>query len=534
MMTAEPSSEPLLRRSALIGAAGVFVVELIVIGLVFKHGISFTCLENWPRWACSGASGAMIALYCMLGALLLFAVLIPQPVQDLVSEAGETRKPLGLNVLGTILALIPALFLTEGSGTTMLWPALLFWGAGIILLTTGIALYLAPVKHWRRFLTRQGGPLSLVLLTGAIAPWFATQIRPLWQVETLAGATFNAVAWSLRTLGYDPEIPPGTRTIGVDPFYVNVAPVCSGIEGIALVTLFVTLYIALFRKTLRFPHILVLYPLGILTSVLFNIVRITVLLVIGIEGNADLAIGGFHSHAGWLLFTIIAVGIVIAAQTVPVFQKTHDAQSAAHITPALPFFQDPTVARILPFAVFMFSAMLAQAFSNTPGVVYPLRAAAMAAALVLFWRVYLRLEWRLDPVALLTGAAIGLAWALIPYTPEDTTPAYGALTGAALVGWFVVRGVGTILLIPLIEELFFRDYLEGKLRPVAGPIVSVLITAGLFALLHDRWAEAFVAGCLLSWVMQRHGRVTDAIVAHAVANLIVFAAALATGALYII
>ena len=249
-------------------------------------------------------------------------------------------------------------------------------------------------------------------------------------------------------------------------------------------------------------------------------VRITVLMIIGLEGNPKLAVGGFHSHAGWLLFTLIAMGIVLAARSVPALQK-HGAAPAA--SPALsqaappPFFRDPVVARILPFAVFMFSALLTQVFSNTPGVVYPLRALAMAAALAAFWAIYIRFDWRLDPVALGAGVLIGVGWVLIPYAPEDTTPAYGALTGAALAVWMVARGIGTVLLVPLIEELFFRDYLESKLRPIGGAILAALVSAGLFALLHDRWAEAFAAGLILSWVMRRHGKVTDAVAAHAVA-----------------
>lgn len=65
-------------------------------------------------------------------------------------------------------------------------------------------------------------------------------------------------------------------------------------------------------------------------------------------------------------------------------------------------------------------------------------------------------------------------------------------------------------------------------------ILAALITAGLFALLHDRWAEAFVAGLVFSVVARRSGRIADAIAAHAAANLVVFAVAAATGNLAII
>jgi exosortase E/protease (VPEID-CTERM system) len=319
-----------------------------------------------------------------------------------------------------------------------------------------------------------------------------------------------------------------------------VAPQCSGIEGIALVTLFVTLYLCLFRKDLRFPRALLLYPVGILASAAFNVLRIAGLLIIGLEGSPELAVGGFHSHAGWLMFTLVALGIVALAQTVPALQKAPAAGATGATTPKappLPFRQDPIVAAILPFAVFMLSAQLAQAFSQSPSLVYPGRVVLMAGVLALFWPLYARLPWRADPVAVGAGVLIGLAWVLIPVEAGDGPPPYGTLTGVALVGWFLMRGIGTVVLVPIIEELFFRSYLEKRLRLGEGRlwiVIAALIGAALFAALHDRWAEAFVASLIFSWVAWRRGNITDAILSHAAANLVVFSVAWATGQVHII
>ena len=94
---------------------------------------------------------------------------------------------------------------------------------------------------------------------------------------------------------------PARKHIGSGDFMISVAPVCS--EGIALVTIFVSLYLRLFRAELRFPHALLPYPLGIAASACLNVVRIGALLVLEIEGQPDLAVEGFHSHAGGVMFT---------------------------------------------------------------------------------------------------------------------------------------------------------------------------------------------------------------------------------------
>lgn len=121
---------------------------------------------------------------------------------------------------------------------------------------------------------------------------------------------------------------------------------------------------------------------------------------------------------------------------------------------------------------------------------------------------------------------------------SDAAPPYGSLTGSMVFLWFVFRGIGTVILVPLVEEMFFRLYLESALRGSAPdrpapPWRSVLAALGTAAL-HDRWAEAFAAGLILSWVVRRTGRITAGILAHATANLIVFGAAILTSNLHII
>lgn len=528
---------PFTRTGALALAGGLFAAELALIGIIYKHAISFTCLDNWPAWACSGASGVLVSVYASAAALALYFILRPTPLRLVLADAGRAWRPLLWNLIGFAIALVPVGLLRDGGGTEALPMTFAFWSLGFTLLCLGLAGYVAPVARWRALFASDGLNLTLVTLAGISAPYLASLIRPLWRIDAITDATFQAVVWSIGALGYAVDADPETKIIGADGFYINIAPVCSGIEGIALVTIFVTLYLTLFRKELRFPLVLLLYPAGIAVSASLNIVRITVLLIIGLHGNPELAVGGFHSHAGWLMFTVIALGVVLVARSVPVLQVAPPQREGMPKQPSadvVPLLQDPNVARIMPFAIFMFSALLAQAFSQSPGLVYPLRALAMAAGLILFWRIYLALPWRPSRASLIAGAVIGAFWVLVPYAPADTAPSHGGLTGALLVGWLIVRGFGTIVLVPIIEELFFRDYLEGKLRGFAGPILAACVTAALFALLHNRWAEAFVAGLILSWVMSQRRQISDAIAAHGVANAIIYGVALATAQMHII
>ncbi len=544
-MTATDSPDPLAarRRPALVIAGSLLVAELALIGLLYKHVIDFTCLDNWPPAVCGGASGALVAVYCLAAAVALMALVRPAPFRRLFAEAGARTAPLLLNAAGAGIALLPVAVMHDGVGTGIIPAILSAWSVGMALILSGLALYAAPLARWRGFVGAEASRLLPVAALGLGAPVLAVQIRPLWQLDGIADLTFRAVAGTIEGLGYAVNIYPAEKAIGAGDFYISVAPVCSGVEGIALVSIFVTIYLWLFRHDLRFPRVLLLYPVGIAASAAFNVVRISALLVIGLEGNPELAVGGFHSHAGWLMFTLVAFGLIALAQTVPGLRRAPAASgergSAAGgtATPAPRLCEDPIAARILPFAVFMFSALLAQAFSQSPGVVYPLRVLAMAAALAVFWPVLFRLAWRVDPVAVGAGVAVGLVWVAVPVAETDGLPPYGDLAGSALVAWFVLRGVGTVVLVPVIEELFFRGYLERRLRLGEGrawTVAAALATAILFAALHDRWVLAFGAGLVFSWAALRRGNITDAIAAHAASNIVVYGAAVAAGNLAMI
>lgn len=531
-------------RRPLLIAACLLALEFLMIGLVFKHGVDFPCRANWPHMACNIGSRGLAGLYCVLAALALFFLLRPGVFHRLLSAAGHDGRPLLLNGAGAGLAMIPVLFLRNGQGTAMLLPAFACWTGGMALMLAGLVLYLAPPGHWRRFLAEAGGSLALVVATGAAAPALAMQLQPIWRLDAISDATFRAVTGLIGLLGYQVMTEPGRKVIGSDTFSISVAPVCSGIEGIALVTLFASLYLWLFRHELRFPRALLLYPLGIAASAVLNVVRITLLLVLGIEGQPELAVGGFHSHAGWVMFTLVAMGIILVARTIPSLHRAPAATASLASLP--PLHRDPAAAQILPFAVFMLTAVAVPAISQSPAMLYPIRVLVLGLAVGLFWPFYRRLPWRLDrgqaARAILAGLAIGLFWVAVPVPPSGAALPYGSLSGGMILLWFVFRGIGTVILVPLVEELFFRLYLEGTLRgsapdrpaPAWRAVLAALVTAGLFAALHDRWAEAFVAGLILSWVVRRTGRITAGILAHALANAIVFGAAILTGNLHII
>src|SRR6202044_2568404 len=105
-------------------------------------------------------------------------------------------------------------------------------------------------------------------------------------------------------------------TLGSDKFNVTIAPGCSGYEGIGLVLAVTCAWLWFLRRQWRFPNALALIPVGIAAVWTLNAARIAALILIGNAGAGQIALGGFHSQAGWIAFNVVAIALMVSARRV--------------------------------------------------------------------------------------------------------------------------------------------------------------------------------------------------------------------------
>jgi CAAX prenyl protease-like protein len=96
--------------------------------------------------------------------------------------------------------------------------------------------------------------------------------------------------------------------------------------------------------------------------------------------------------------------------------------------------------------------------------------------------------------------------------------------------------VGSVVTVPIAEELAFRGYLLRRLISAdfdeLAPRftwLSFLLSSFLFGVLHGRWLAGTAAGMLYAWAMYRRGRLADAVIAHATTNALIAADVLILG-----
>ena len=198
---------------------------------------------------------------------------------------------------------------------------------------------------------------------------------------------------------------------------------------------------------------------------------------------------------------------------------------------------------ILVFAVFT------MAESKVPAAWFPaayiLKAIAVTASL-LIWRGPLR-EIQFDRRVLLPSIVLGLVvcalWVgidtLVPYphigtrTAFDPTPLLDSVLG---ITFLVVRLYGLVLMVPVMEEIFWRSFLvrfltqsDFRKLPVGTFSTSALwIMVAASAFSHPEWLVAVIASLAYALWIKRTRSLFGAIVAHATTNAALGAYVLAT------
>jgi len=212
------------------------------------------------------------------------------------------------------------------------------------------------------------------------------------------------------------------------------------------------------------------------------------------------------------------------------------------------FSRSPARPRALPFVLFVMLTCCQGALG--PSSVYWIY---VLKTLVGFWLIFEmrsfipEMRWSISVEAVVVGILVCVMWvgisgdwttqaSLLPKLGLAHSPAIPALVWNPLVqfgpglAWFfiVARILGSALVVPPIEEAFYRSFLYryianqnfltvplNKFLPV--PFIS---TALVFGISHNEWLAGIICGMAYQWLVIRKNRLGDAMTAHAITNLL--------------
>jgi exosortase E/protease (VPEID-CTERM system) len=268
---------------------------------------------------------------------------------------------------------------------------------------------------------------------------------------------------------------------------------------------------------------LLVLPLGIVLIWVANSLRIAALIAVGTWISPEIAEGGFHSAAGWLLFCIITLGLVAASRQSGWFALDAGGKKGS--------FRTPEGAFLLPLLFLIATSLVSALFTTDFDYLYPLRVVTPLIPLWFFRSYYQELRWSSSWTPILLGLVVFVLWIALepPPSPKTVDVIPNALaempTGAAAL-WLIARVLGSVVIVPVAEELAFRGYLLRRLidadfttvSPKHFTAASFLISSVAFGALHGRWLAGILAGMVFAGAQYRRGQISDAIIAHAVTN----------------
>ena len=192
---------------------------------------------------------------------------------------------------------------------------------------------------------------------------------------------------------------------------------------------------------------------------------------------------------------------------------------------------------VVPFAVFLLLTGSVRFWPALAPFFYIAKTAVVGTLLWLWRRKYAAdvspgLSSRDWATAISCGLLVLVIWIL----PDGHFPQIGLNTGfdpfgfgwskAAATALIAVRMLGAVIVVPVMEELFWRSFLMRYLinpdfRSVPmGSFTrfSFFTTAVLFGLEHHRVIEGIIAGILYNFLLTRQKKLKGVILAHAVTN----------------
>jgi exosortase E/protease (VPEID-CTERM system) len=523
---------PLSARLAMV-ATGLFLEKFLI--SFFMNSASAGVARGIGGAAYVAQHWAFYFLVPLAVSLALFAHVRGSP-QLLDIDAAARAVPLRWRWLLAHVALLPPLaaltfLLYDPHGPVPFVLVLGVWGLLAIASILTLMAAAAPWVLWQAGARKLGG-----LWVYAVAAAAASATAMQWTRTHWAGMqhlTFDGVRLLLTPLIPNVQADPTSLVIDTGRFAVQIEAACSGIEGMGLMLAFCCAWLLLFRKEYIFPRALVLIPAALVLIFALNVVRISVLVLLGHAGLEPIAIYGFHSQAGWIAFNCAAGFVAYASRKSPALNRNARREAVG--------LENPTATYLMPFLAILAAGMLASALSSGFEALYALRPLAAGLALYRYWPHLKGLQWRVTWRGPAVGIVVFVVWVIgarLQARPAPMPLELAAMPVGLRLGWIAVRAIASATVVPLAEELAFRGFLMRRLVAADFPAVpyqsvgsgALLLSAIVFGLGHgSMWLPGSIAGLLYGAVTVRSGSLGEAVAAHAATNALIAALVLFDG-----
>ena len=214
------------------------------------------------------------------------------------------------------------------------------------------------------------------------------------------------------------------------------------------------------------------------------------------------------------------------------------------------FSGSPIVARVAPFLIFVLLTTAQGKLGPASAYWFYFAKTIVGLWLILeMWPLVAEMRWTFSWEAVMVGVGVFAVWVgisgdwttqhslwvklglahapAVPAAVWNPNDQFGA--GSALAWLFIVtRIVGSTVIVPPLEEVFYRSFLYRYVARVdflSVPLnrflpVPFLVTVLVFGFSHNEWLAGILCAAAYQWLVLRKNRLGDAMTAHAITNLL--------------
>ena len=196
----------------------------------------------------------------------------------------------------------------------------------------------------------------------------------------------------------------------------------------------------------------------------------------------------------------------------------------------------------VPFILFAVITYATPALNLSAGIGYTLKTVLVGVAIYYYKDTFRHeIQPKFSPMAVFAGVLVFFVWvlpdALYPHIGHSEFNPYDKASGAAVYYLMAIRLAGAALVVPIMEELFWRSFalrflIQSDFKSVplgAFSWFSFIIISVAFGLEHHRWLVGIIAGMVYAWTLYRSKNLFEPILAHAVTNLLLGIYVIQTG-----
>ena len=193
----------------------------------------------------------------------------------------------------------------------------------------------------------------------------------------------------------------------------------------------------------------------------------------------------------------------------------------------------PYIPYIVPFVIFGICIYVGPLLNISQSLIYTIKTVLVAASLIYFWNVYKQeIRFSFSWLAVISGVLVFFIWVLpeglYPQIGHSEFNPYEQASGNGVYFVIAFRLIGAVLVVPLMEELFWRSFAlrfaiqsDFKSLPLGQfSWFSFIFISVLFGFEHHRWLVGIFAGIVYAGILYRSKNLFDPILSHAITNFL--------------